>query len=146
MSLESVLRTALIGESDVTDLVDSRVHVDIQEQGFDHTLACVVINRIGTQFDHEISNEPYAATARIGFHCIARTRAEAMAIASAVSAVIRSLAGSYDDGTDPDIHIATALQVDEAGVVDDQIELAEGSPDRIEVVVFDVYQHFVAGA
>ena len=76
------VRGYLLSKSVVTDLVSQRIYTDALPQSA--TMPAMVMSKLYSQHDHELSNLTGLAHARVQFECYASTRLVANSLAEAI--------------------------------------------------------------
>lgn len=78
------VRGYLLGKTAITDLVGQRIYTDALPQSA--TLPAIVMSKLYTQHDHELSDLAGLAHSRLQFECYASTRLVSNAVAEAIRA------------------------------------------------------------
>ena len=128
------VRGYLLSKSGITDLVSQRIYTDVLPQSA--TLPAIVMNKLYTTHDHELSNLVGVAYSRLQFECYGSTRLVSNSIAEAIRA--SGIVAFKGDTNSVDIR---GVQVEEGmSYMDDPP--TDGSDERRYVSVIDLMVAF----
>lgn len=124
------VRSYLLGKSAITDLVNQRFYTDRLPQAA--TLPAIVVNKLYTTHDHDLSDFSGLAHVRLQFECFAATRQ----VANSVAEAIRSIGIITQKGTIGSVDIR-GVRVEE-GMSYQTDPTLDGSDDHRYVSVLDL--------
>ena len=128
------VRGFLLSKSVITDLVGQRIYTDALPQSA--TLPAIVMEKLYTQHEHELSNLAGLAHARLQFSCFAATRL----VSNSVAEAIRTSGVVTQKGSTSDVDIR-GVRVEEGMSYQDDPP-TDGSDERRYVSVIDLMVDF----
>jgi len=128
------VRGYLLGKSVITDLVGQRIYTDALPQSA--PMPAIVMSKLYTQHEHELSNIAGLAHSRIQFECYASTRL----VSNSVAEAIRASGIITQKGTTNSVDIR-GVRVEEGMSYQDDPP-TDGSDERRYVSVIDLMVDF----
>lgn len=129
----SAVRTYLLADTDITDLIGQRIYLDVLKQNA--TLPAVLVYKLSERREHKLSGLTGMKITRLAFECHSLLRLTSNAIADAIMEcgidAVKGVTNSVD---------IRSVQV-EAGQRNFYLEDPSGGDDHTYVTAFDLLVH-----